>query len=182
MRKKHAGYLLKTAGSIQSLQINQLVKRPYAIPIDENGKCIPTVPYAMRVKVEQELDCLVSEGILEPVQFPDWAELIVPVLKSDGQSVSICGDFRLTINQASRLDRYPIPRTCGSDEGTTLRTSCHMPIGEPVIAMMGIYHHILELVWHRAFSPLSVALVGCWYACLKSHFDWQANRSSILLG
>ena len=55
-------------------------------------------------------NCLVSEGILEPVQFADWAELIVPVLKSDGQSVSICGDFRLTINQASRLDRYPIPR------------------------------------------------------------------------
>ena len=71
---------------------------------------IPTVPYAMRVKVEQEFNCLVSEGILEPVQFADWAELIVPVLKSDGQSVSICGDFRLTINQASRLDRYPIPR------------------------------------------------------------------------
>ena len=64
----------------------------------------------MRVKVEQELDHLVTEGILEPVQFADWAALIVPVLKSDGQSVRICGDFRLTINQASRLDRYPIPR------------------------------------------------------------------------
>ena len=47
----------------------------------------------MRVKVEQELDRLVSEGILEPVQFADWAAPIVPVLKSDGQSVGICGDF-----------------------------------------------------------------------------------------
>ena len=35
---------------------------------------------------------------------------IVPVLKSDGQSVRICGDFRLTVNQASKLDRYPIPK------------------------------------------------------------------------
>ena len=52
-----------------------------------------TVPYAMRVKVEQELDHLVSEGILEPVQFADWTVPIVPVLKSDGQSVRICGDF-----------------------------------------------------------------------------------------
>ena len=52
-----------------------------------------TVPYAMRVKVEQELDHLVSEGILEPVQFADWTVPIVPVLKSDRQSVRICGDF-----------------------------------------------------------------------------------------
>ena len=66
--------------------------------------------YAMRVKVEQELDRLVSEGILELVQFVDWAAPIVPVLKSDRQSVRICGDFGLTINQASRLDRYPIPK------------------------------------------------------------------------
>ena len=62
----------------------------------------------MRVKVEQELDHLVNEGILEQVQFADWAAPIVPVLKNEGQSVRIC--FRLTINQASRLDRYPIPR------------------------------------------------------------------------
>ena len=51
------------------------------------------MPYAMQVKVEQELDHLVSEGILEPVQFADWTVPIVPVLKSDGQSVRICGDF-----------------------------------------------------------------------------------------
>ena len=63
VRKEHAGCLLKMARSIQSLQIKgkndfgesghtastepyfydsayQLVKRPHAIPIDENGKCI----------------------------------------------------------------------------------------------------------------------------------------------
>lgn len=32
----------------------------------------------------------------------------MPVLKSDGKSVRICGDFKLTVNQASKLDRYPI--------------------------------------------------------------------------
>ena len=51
------------------------------------------MPYTMRVREEQELDCLVSEGILEPDQFADWDALIVPVLKSDRQSVRICEDF-----------------------------------------------------------------------------------------
>ena len=49
----------------------------------------------MRTIVEQELDCLVSDGILEPVQFADWASPIVPALKADGRSVRICGDFKL---------------------------------------------------------------------------------------
>ena len=34
----------------------------------------------------------------------------MPVLKSDRTSVRICGDFKLTVNQASKLDRYPTPR------------------------------------------------------------------------
>jgi len=60
------------------------------------------------VKVEEELDRLVQECILEPVQFSEWAAPIVPVIKPD-KSVRICGDFTLTVNQASKLDRYPIP-------------------------------------------------------------------------
>ena len=44
-----------------------------------------SVPYAMRGKVEEELERLVSEGIIEPVQFADWAAPIVPVGKSDGE-------------------------------------------------------------------------------------------------
>ena len=34
----------------------------------------------------------------------------MPVLKSDKKSVRICGDFKLTIKQASKRDRYPIPK------------------------------------------------------------------------
>jgi len=34
----------------------------------------------------------------------------VPALKSDKKSVRICGDFKVTVNTASRLDAYPIPR------------------------------------------------------------------------
>ena len=66
------------------------------------------VPYAMKEKVEAELDRLQKEGIIEPVKFSEWAAPIVPVLIPDG-SVRICGDFRLTVNQASHVETYPIP-------------------------------------------------------------------------
>ena len=70
----------------------------------------PSVPYSMQALVDKELDRLLEEGVIEPVQFADWAAPIIPVLKSDKASVRICGDFKLTINQASKLDWYPIPR------------------------------------------------------------------------
>ena len=68
------------------------------------------VPYALREKVEEELSRLEQDGIIEPVEFADWAAPIVPVLKGNGQNVRICGDFKLTVNKASRLDTYPLPR------------------------------------------------------------------------
>ena len=60
--------------------------------------------------MEEELLRLEQDGIIEPVEFADWAAPIVPVLKGTGQNVRICGDFKLTVNKASRLDTYPLPR------------------------------------------------------------------------
>lgn len=67
------------------------------------------VPYAMKAKVEAELDRLQQLGVIEPIEFSDWAAPIAPVLKDDGE-VRICGDYKLTENQASQLDTYPLPR------------------------------------------------------------------------
>ena len=64
------------------------------------------VPFALKHKVEAELDRLLKEGIVEAVKSAGWAAPIVAVVKSDG-SVRICGDYRMTVNQASRLDSYP---------------------------------------------------------------------------
>lgn len=65
-----------------------------------------TLPYAMR-EVEEELDRLVAQGTLEPVEYSDWAAPIVAVVKSDKKSVWICGDFKVTVNPVSKL---PIPK------------------------------------------------------------------------
>ena len=69
-----------------------------------------TVLYSMRFLVDEELDCLVKEGTLEPVDHSNWAAPIVSVLKPDNKRVCICGDFRVTINPVSKLNRYPISR------------------------------------------------------------------------
>ena len=69
------------------------------------------MPYALREKVEQELDWLKREGIIEPVEDSEWAAPIVAVLKADRMNVRMCGDFQLTVNLISKLDRYPILKT-----------------------------------------------------------------------
>ena len=68
------------------------------------------MPYAMRPLVETQLDKLVQENILTPIKHADWAAPIVPVMKADQKSVQICGDFKQTVNKASTLDKYPIPK------------------------------------------------------------------------
>ena len=35
---------------------------------------------------------------------------IVAVLKSDRKNVRVCGDFQMTVNPVSRLNRYPLPK------------------------------------------------------------------------
>ncbi|XP_043916305.1 uncharacterized protein K02A2.6-like [Protopterus annectens] len=63
----------------------------------------------MKKKVEFELERLTKQGIIEPVKFVEWAAPIVPVLKPDG-TVRICGDYKLTVNQVSKLEQYPLPK------------------------------------------------------------------------
>ena len=68
------------------------------------------VPYAMRDKVEAELQRLQEQGVIEPVTHADWAAPVVAVLKKDKDTVRLCGDYKQTVNRSVKLDRYPIPR------------------------------------------------------------------------
>ena len=67
-----------------------------------------TVPYALRSRVEHTLTQLEEQGVIEPVEFADWAAPIVPVVKKD-DSIRICGDYKLTVNQAAKVDTHPLP-------------------------------------------------------------------------
>ena len=69
-----------------------------------------SVLHAMRGLIDKQLERLTQEGIIEPIPFSEWVAPIVPVLKKNKTAVQICGDFKVTINQASELESYSIPK------------------------------------------------------------------------
>jgi hypothetical protein len=66
------------------------------------------VPYALKERIEQEYARLQKEGIIVPVTHAEWASPVVPVQKGDG-SIRICGDFKMGVNDALNVDKYPLP-------------------------------------------------------------------------
>jgi len=72
------------------------------------------VPYALRTRVEAELDRLEEQGVWKRVQYSKWAAPTVVTLKDPSDPsgpIRICGDYKITINQTAPLDAYPIPKT-----------------------------------------------------------------------
>lgn len=67
------------------------------------------LPFAIKEKVEKEIKKLVELKVLEPVKFSDWGTPIVPVLKKNGE-VRLCGDYKVTLNQNLKMERYVLPR------------------------------------------------------------------------
>ena len=106
MLEKHPDVFREGLGTLKGFEAKILVD-PSAPPKYCKSR---SVPYFFREKLEKELDHLVSEGTLEPVQTSDWASPIVTVLKPDKVSVRVCGDFKQTVNPISTLDKYPIPK------------------------------------------------------------------------
>lgn len=49
----------------------------------------------MKEKVLQET------GIIEPVEYSDWAAPVIPAVKTDG-TIKICGDYKITINREAK--------------------------------------------------------------------------------
>ena len=67
------------------------------------------VPYALKERVEKELERLENEGIIQKVDHSDWATPIVAVPKGDS-TVRICGDYKTTVNPQLQVDQYPLPK------------------------------------------------------------------------
>lgn len=67
------------------------------------------LPFAMKARVDAELDRLEKAGIISPVKHSEWAAPVVPVVKKDN-SIRLCGDYKITVNQATTTETYPLPR------------------------------------------------------------------------
>ena len=103
--QKHAQLFQEGLGTFKGTAAKIHVD-PTATPIFHKAK---PVPYALREKIEHDLERLEKAGTIEPVQYSEWATPIVPVMKSD-DTVRVCGDYKLTVNKVSKLDGYPIPK------------------------------------------------------------------------
>ncbi|XP_047999709.1 uncharacterized protein K02A2.6-like [Leguminivora glycinivorella] len=84
----------------------QLRLRDGAVPIYCRAR---PLPYALLRRVDNELDSMLRDGIIEPVDSSDWATPLVPVSKSDG-GLRLCADYKITLNPVLLVDRYPLPR------------------------------------------------------------------------
>ncbi|KAJ8716473.1 hypothetical protein PYW07_003100 [Mythimna separata] len=91
-------------GSFNKYKISLRLK-PDAKPIFFKAR---PVPYALKEKIDKELDRLLSLGILKPVEHSDYASPVVPVLKKDG-NIRLCADYSVTINKQLLIDQYPLP-------------------------------------------------------------------------
>ena len=69
-----------------------------------------TVPLAFREAADAELEDQIRGGLWEQVRHSKWVAPLVVVPKAGGQSIRVCGDYRLTVNRAAKAEQYPLPR------------------------------------------------------------------------
>ena len=66
------------------------------------------VPFSRRDAVKAEIERLVEAGVLQHIDFSEYAAPIVAVSKPNGK-VRICGDFKL-LNKQISVDQHPLPK------------------------------------------------------------------------
>lgn len=66
------------------------------------------IALALEEPINDELDRLVSNGILQQVDSSEWAAPIVIARKPNGK-IRICADYSTGLNDVLDADEYPIP-------------------------------------------------------------------------
>ena len=84
----------------------------YNIQLQDNAKPVihppRKIPFAQRSKVKKELDRMVRDGVIEPVNEPsDWVNSIVVAEKANKKDVRICLDPR-DLNKYIKREHYPM--------------------------------------------------------------------------
>ena len=91
-----------------------------------------------------------EQGILKKVNSSDWAAPIVPVPKKDGR-FRICGDYKVTINQALTVDQHPLPKP------------------EDLFATLANGKHFTKLDISQAYLQLALEEASMKYVTINTH-------------
>ena len=87
------------------MQKATLQLKPDAHPIFKKKR---PVPFAYVAALDEEIDRLLAEQVLSPVDYSAWAAPIVVVKKSNG-TLRLCADFSTGLNDALMLHQHPLP-------------------------------------------------------------------------
>ena len=104
MLKRHAAVFTDELGNMKGITVKLQVK-PDTKPRFMKAR---NVPYALRPKVDAEIQRLVNLEVIKPVPYSEWATPVVRVKKKDW-SVRLCGDFKVMVNPALTAEQYPLP-------------------------------------------------------------------------
>lgn len=105
--------LLKTyESSVFSPNLGEIPNYRAHLTLNENTQPIfikpRRVPYALKKKVDDEIDRLCAERVITKVEQSDWGTPIVPIVKPNG-SIRLCADYKVTLNKVIKDEQYPIP-------------------------------------------------------------------------
>ncbi|KAK6754871.1 hypothetical protein RB195_013696 [Necator americanus] len=81
----------------------KLLLRDDAVPVFKKKRPVPFAP-----NLDAEIDRLVAEQVIFPVEHSEWATPIVVVKKKSGQ-ICLCGDFSTGLNDVLQLHQHPLP-------------------------------------------------------------------------
>ena len=95
--RQELGLCTKVSASLQL--------KPGAQPIFRKKR---PVPHAALEQLDSEINRLLKEGIISPVDHSQWAAPIVAVRKANG-SIRLCADFSTGLNDSLMLHRHPLP-------------------------------------------------------------------------
>ncbi|XP_066908891.1 opioid-binding protein/cell adhesion molecule homolog [Halyomorpha halys] len=87
---RDSGRITHRASGIRSVARTEGVK-----PVFTKGR---SIPYALKHRVDKELDALIADGIISPVPTTDWGSSLVVIPKQDG-GVRLCVDYKCRVNE-----------------------------------------------------------------------------------
>ena len=103
MKRKYPSVFAPGIGHCEKTRAHVQI-RPDAKPVFKKAR---TLPFSQMKPFKTELDRLVDQGVLEKIEYSDWAVPTVAVTKANG-NLRLCGDF-VEVNRRSETQQHPIP-------------------------------------------------------------------------